>query len=433
MWQMRGIRRGIGFAVTLAIGACSKNDILTPDLPDFVFPEDLEDVTGGTAVYAGAVSDLVVAMTGSSGVVLYSGLFTDELFNGSRDWDIRNVSPDNSRLEEGSSPVLLLHRARNSFEIAARKYASIFPANDPRIGEMWALAGMTYIVFGENWCSGMPFSDRSVEPPVYGGPTTTAVMFQTALERLTTAATLTGGNARITNLVAVLRGRALLNAGQFAEAAQAVANVPTNFSYDFLHANPPARQLNHIYLQNQREEYSVPNREGVNGLDFVTAADRRVPVSTPRPSASDGVTPQVFFLKYTSAADPVSMVNGIEARLIQAEAALRASDLAGWLGRLNEARGTVAGLAPLTDPGSATARVDLMFRERAFSLFLTGHRLGDLRRLVRQYGRSAESVYPVGPYHKGGVQYGQQVTLQVPKIEENNPSFHPGDCKVTTP
>ena len=30
------------------------------------------------------------------------------------------------------------------------------------------------------------------------------------------------------------------------------------------------------------------------------------------------------------------------------------------------------------------------------------HRLGDLRRLVKDYKRGAETVYPTGPYFKGG-------------------------------
>ena len=47
-------------------------------------------------------------------------------------------------------------------------------------------------------------------------------------------------------------------------------------------------------------------------------------------------------------------------------------------------------------------RIDLLFRERAFWLFGTGHRLGDLRRLVKHYGRDAESVFPSGAYHLGG-------------------------------
>jgi hypothetical protein len=56
--------------------------------------------------------------------------------------------------------------------------------------------------------------------------------------------------------------------------------------------------------------------------------------------------------------------------------------VAGWLSKLAAARARFNMVAP-TDPGTANARVDLMFRERAFSLFGTSHRVGDLRRLSR--------------------------------------------------
>jgi starch-binding outer membrane protein, SusD/RagB family len=75
----------------------------------------------------------------------------------------------------------------------------------------------------------------------------------------------------------------------------------------------------------------------------------------------------------------------------------------------------------LTDPGTADAQVDLLFRERAFWLFLTGHRLGDLRRLIRQYGRTADTVFPSGTYFKGGQPYGAAVNLPLPATETNNP------------
>ena len=89
-----------------------------------------------------------------------------------------------------------------------------------------------------------------------------------------------------------------------------------------------------------------------------------------------------------------------------------------------------AALAPLTDPGDQASRVDLMFCERAFWLYLSGHRLGDLRRLVRQYSRSADAVFPGG----GGAQYvidgnpkggifGNDVNLSIPFDETNNPKF----------
>jgi len=91
----------------------------------------------------------------------------------------------------------------------------------------------------------------------------------------------------------------------------------------------------------------------------------------------------------------------------------------------------VPGLTPLTDPGATpdtAARTNLTFRERAFWMYATGHRLGDLRRLVRQYGRGKETVFPTGTFFKGGV-YGTDVTLPVPTDEQNNPSYTPGSCQ----
>ena len=86
--------------------------------------------------------------------------------------------------------------------------------------------------------------------------------------------------------------------------------------------------------------------------------------------------------------------------------------------------------APLVDPVDPAARVDMMFRERAFWLYLTDHRMGDLRRLVTQYGRSASAVFPGGGgaqyvvdgVPKGGV-FGNDVNLPIPSDELNNPKF----------
>ena len=66
--------------------------------------------------------------------------------------------------------------------------------------------------------------------------------------------------------------------------------------------------------------------------------------------------------------------------------------------------------------------MDLLFRERGFWMYLTAHRLGDLRRLVRQYGRGIESVYPTGAYFKGGA-YGTDVALVPSQTETNNPTW----------
>ncbi|MEP6508790.1 MAG: hypothetical protein ABJC63_11240, partial [Gemmatimonadales bacterium] len=137
--------------------------------------------------------------------------------------------------------------------------------------------------------------------------------------------------------------------------------------------------------------------------------------------------------------DDVAIVNGVEARLIEAEAQLRSGNAA-WLATLNTLRASfqtlkeptntttaTASLAPLVDPGTNVAQEDLVFRERAFWLFGRGHRLADMRRLVRPvaqggFGRAVNSVFPNGPYFKGG-EFGGDVNVIVPQLERNNPNF----------
>src|SRR6476619_4773948 len=84
-------------------------------------------------------------------------------------------------------------------------------------------------------------------------------------------------------------------------------------------------------------------------------------------------------------------------------------------------------MAPLTDPGTAHARVNLLFREKAFWTFGRGFRLGDLRRLIRDYGRAADGSnaggYPMGAHFKGGV-FGGDLNLPVTTDEQiGNPNF----------
>ena len=47
---------------------------------------------------------------------------------------------------------------------------------------------------------------------------------------------------------------------------------------------------------------------------------------------------------------------------------------------------------------------------------------GDLRRLIRQYGRTQDNVFPVGTFFKGG-NYGTDVNFPVHVDEQNNPEF----------
>jgi hypothetical protein len=136
----------------------------------------------------------------------------------------------------------------------------------------------------------------------------------------------------------------------------------------------------------------------------------------------------------------VAIATGIEARLIEAEAALQAGATTTWLNDLNVLRTNTALYPPiqsgftrgptlgnLADPGTFDGQVNVMFYERGFWLFSTGHRLGDMRRLIRPttqggYGRGVSTVYPTGVFIKGGL-YGDATMLPIPFDEENNPKF----------
>jgi hypothetical protein len=76
----------------------------------------------------------------------------------------------------------------------------------------------------------------------------------------------------------------------------------------------------------------------------------------------------------------------------------------------------------LATPATKEDATSLFFREKAFWTFGRGQRLGDLRRLVRQYGRSQDKVFPSGQHYKGG-SYGSDVAFPVPDAERVNPQF----------
>jgi starch-binding outer membrane protein, SusD/RagB family len=81
-----------------------------------------------------------------------------------------------------------------------------------------------------------------------------------------------------------------------------------------------------------------------------------------------------------------------------------------------------AALPALATPASKDDATTLFFREKAFWTFGRGQRLGDLRRQVRQYGRTIGQVYPVGSFFKNG-NYGTEMFFPVPDVEKSNPNY----------
>ena len=428
----------------LPAAACKSTDeILAVTDPDIINPGDVSSAAGANAVRLGALARFTVATTGGESLFLLGGLFADEWNNGDsfiyrQEIDQRIMSAENSFLTDANRS---LHRARLSGEQAVLLLKEFNPGGPAaEVAEMYLVQAFVENLAAEHYCNGIIFSTVVDGAEVYGKPITVSETLQRALAHADSGLALitgtTAADVRVRNALRVTRGRILLNLNRHADAALAVAGVPTNFAYQTRHAQ--TTNDNQIWVfNNSARRYSVSTGEGTNGLNFATANDPRIPIcqggdATCRTigvtsTVRDDLTTPLYIQRIWPTRDAsVTIIGGIEARLIEAEAQLKAGQAATALATLNAARTTVTGLAPLTDAGTDAARVDQVFRERAFWLFSTGHRTGDLRRLVRHYGRAASSVFPTGAWHKGG-NYGADVTMPLPQAEQNNPNVGSGN------
>lgn len=420
----RRFARGLAVvAIGATVAACDTDQLLSVDAPQVIEPDAVVGATGAAALRAGIIGRVNGIAAGGEGMWMFGGLAADEWLNGDTfqqrsQTDLREVTEDNSFLSG-------IYRALNRVRVeAGPAIAALREANQPaqQVGELFALRAYAVILAAEHFCNGLTFGTIEGTDPVNGSPISTDSAFALAVAFADSALANTGGNATVRNLAATMKGRALINRGRWAEAAAAVSGVPLSFEYLTFHsANAGSNQL--WSLNESSRRYSVADREGTNGLPFRSANDPRLPTGRFGANTAFDNTTQFFIQRKYGRFDPAPIANGIEAAMIRAEAALNQNNTTAWLAALNDARanGGVAGLAPLTDPGSQSARVDLTMQERAFWMFGTGHRFGDLRRLVRQYGRAQNTVFPTGAWHKGG-NYGSMVAFPLPIEERNNPN-----------
>jgi starch-binding outer membrane protein, SusD/RagB family len=457
MYPIQFTRRLVGSAAPLLLAGAAACGLLDTTQPNIVGSENLDTPAGAATKRLGAISIFTLAKDGdfepvgipgnpdpsnsndaSDGYVLWSGLLGDEFVNpgfipSRTEVDLRIAQPTTATLTE---LFLSLARARNAAEDAAASLQtfSLDPTTDTGIPEMYALSGYTYVFFGEGFCSGVPVSSIVNDQIQYGQPLTTAQILDTAIARFNTALSqpsIAAGDP-IYSLAAVGLARALVDEARFAEAAAAVASVPPDFVYSTEHATTPAALHNGVFEALNNGEFGTEDREGGNGLPYVSAGDARVQGDSG--VASDNNTETWFPNKYAGFDAPVPLADYVEAQLIVAESELQAGGFSAMNQRLNDLRAAIE-LDPLPAPGNLDAAVDQLFSERAFWLFATGHRLGDMRRLIRQYGRDAETVFPTGDWFKGGLSYGTDVNLPLPRREQNNPNLPntPSGCLDRNP
>lgn len=460
----RGFVRGAALlAVIVTATACDvKNELLQPQNPGIVDQSAVGSPSSAAALKIGAmgrlkfvVSDPAPSGFAGSSIWEASGLMSDEFMNSDfqnsqNDVDARTVAPDNT-----ASNYTRTTQARGFIRDAIAAENQFEPTKTADIGELWMALGFIEMTLAENFCNGIPLGSNARGVVDYSSPDfrprTNAEVFAIASAHYDTALAVIGSSSTtdavaVRNATLIAKARTLVDLGQFAAAAALVAPVPTSYQYVFVtQASSNNDDLGLWTLNNSIARMSVGDSSVVyggkpyqtlNAIPFASMNDPRVPVAKGTdlklPAEDGGQTPLFVQQIYKNRDDPIPMVSGLDARLIEAEAKLQAADYAGMMTILNALRAAPpklgnfqpAAMAPIaTVPATKDAAVSLFFREKALWQFGRGQRLSDLRRLVRQYGRAQNTVFPSGTQYKG-VPYGTDVNFPVPDAERVNPQFN---------
>jgi len=434
----------LALVVLVAAAACNwKEELLAPQNPSVIDPASVTSPAAAEAVRVGAFGRLKSITAGGESMWLYGGLLTDEwkssdTFSQRNETDQRSVQTNNANIQGAYTTV---QQSRGFIRTAIDLLNRYTPDSTRNIGQMYMTAGFTELTIAENFCNGVPETYTTNGVYVYGPSLTTDSIYKRAAFFLDSALARSNGSDALSvaqkQAVLVMRARVLVDQGQFQQAAALVpvSAVPTNAQY--LLTFDQATGDNQIWSLNiSAGRYTVGDSFDVSGviknaLPFASAGDPRVAVANPKKVGFDGTTSLFNQGVFAQRTDPVPLVSGIDARLIEAEAKLSTSDFAGMVGILNALRTSAQKIGNLsvpamaaiaTTPATKDAAVTLFFREKAFWTFGRGQRLPDERRQVRQYGRPQDQVFPTGPFFKGA-SYGTDVNFPVTDNEKTNPQF----------
>ena len=453
---LKSARPGVALSLAFGLGACGiKDALLEPQQPGIIGPEATASPTAADALRKGALERMRQATEGggAGGLWTMSGLLADEWKSG--DTFLQRVETDQRSIQYNNAELIdeyrAQHRARQSARDAVIALEAFLPTPAYYQAQMWWIMGLAELNLAENWCNGVPYGLMVDGEPVYTAPKTSAEGFTLAMTHLDSAVTLAAATdtATVTTLraIQITRARVLINQGQFAAAATAVAGIPTNFRYLQSHSLTTFDVASWSVNNSQRrwvvgDSFDVVNsavNRILNAIPFASAGDPRVPVqgTSNNSSLSRAFDNATWFVQQTiyGRSDNIPILSGIDARLIEAEAQLQASNLVGMTATLNALRASAQFLsssystpvmAALPLPLTQAAAADLFFREKAFWQFGRGYRLPDMRRMLRQYAgapynKTAANVYPGGVFFKTpGQNYGNDIQFPVTTDETPN-------------
>lgn len=470
-WTGRAKRLVATGLVAGVLAACHGNVLDVKD-PDNVQPSQLTGPSAVANLNAGVIGDFREMY---DNYVRYSGLLTDEFmlagtFPTRREVDFRAINADNATLTDELYTPLQVTRTSADKIIPLLTQAKSDPAYSSVLGDVdkgivygQLYGGYDRIFFAEAYCQSI-FSNPTVESaPVL--PMDRAKEAQDELAKAASAAATAGLTAE-EQAATVGEARALMFQGQYQQAASLVSSIPSDFTYLVNYSSNHTAEENEVYQLTwnyiQALRWTVGDgttdarldekwpyltewlNQGLlippdqNNLTAFGSSSWPVYAQTvyggvdPDPSASPGG--RVRSGQGSNAS--ILLASGWEARMIEAEAALRNGDYSGANtivnGLLSETTQSdnpmrqinsnvpFGAFSPVNFSADSTfeANIKQLARARAAGMWISGTRQGFFRRLALN---DNIDLYPPKIDATGSI-VGEDIAFPVVKQEYDNNS-----------
>ena len=413
----------LGAAGVFALGVAGCDGLLKVSNPGSLKEEQLSDPALEEFVINGVIGEFQAAYTN---YVFWSGVLADEAFTDHPNLHIRELS-----LHEFTDLNLLndsvyrgLQRTRQAADDAAdrvKKMLGVDAASSLNVARALIYGGYSYLLLGEGFC----------EAPVnLSAPVASEELLTRAIARFdegisVATAAMIGTNVEAEDLIDMARvgaARASLKRGDLAKARAYAAPVRDTYErWAYYSANSP-RQYNAMQIAVRATQPWLAMHSSFRNLNdarvprdsAARSSLRSNPIFRPlRPSMYSGWT-RTSPAQSIEVSTHIRFASGLEARYIVVEAGGPTAEMLTFV----NARRAVAGKAPvsLTD-----SQLVAEFRtQRALDFYLTGQRLGDLRR----YAEAGTDLFPTGKYPTLSDSYGTMHCFIVPRSEKlGNPNY----------
>jgi starch-binding outer membrane protein, SusD/RagB family len=420
---MKRIRKiGAFAAIAIAIGGC--NDVLSINNPGAIQEGQLADPALVQLITNGALGEFQYAY---GQYAQWSAVLADEAYTDHTNVDVRDFSEHKFGDLNGinSTTYEYVQRARQSADDAAGRLKSLLgttASSDLNVARVLAYGGYSYVLLGEGWC----------ESPVnLSAPISSDSLLRLAIKHFDEAITVATAGSQGANVAAaqdlinmsrVGAARAALKRGDAALARTYASLVPAGYEKLAYYSSNSVRENNALNALTHASGASLAMYARFQGLN-----DPRVPQpATTQLGLTGGsiytpLTPYMYTGWVATGAAPrvdvnfdVKFATSLEAQYVLAETD---GPTPATLSFVN-ARRAVGGQGDvaLAGPALMTELAD----QRARDFYLTGQRLGDLRR----YAKAGNDMFPTGTYPLFNDSYGTLKCMIVPLTEKaGNPNY----------